>query len=549
MKKFSGLFPEDIGNIKSANLFKFGLRELKKISDNRNFKICIKKQVTNKKDLLFKELKEIPEEGMNSKKVIKDIVKFFFNNVPNWRNRKNQYNICSPTNVTSVALAGLAQEYNVHNINSDFSGDCLLAEKVISNMMANLIGKNTSKVRGIFSFGGTASNLYAMKIALNKVFPKIGKTGIPKKVCMLITEDSHFSHRTVADWLGIGTDRLIVIKSDKEGRSIIKDAEKKFEKKIQQGNIIAGFILNGGPFYNFAVDDIKGFIKLRKKLIKKYHLGYTPHIHVDSVIGWVWLMFKDYDFQKNRLKIKKEVLSLIIKQMRRVSQIRLADSWGVDFHKGIGGAPTPAGMFISNNAKDLILLSKKFRGICNTHHLGGYWASDDPSDITLETSRSAAPALATLGSLLTIGKNGFRSLLAKQMESTIYLRNNVSKNTPFISANDNALGFNTMIVLAKKDIFGNKKRTFNNLKKILESDEDLLNKLNKTLKSFYEWCNQHEPLGCSFSNSFYKTKNGNSLSGLKYCIVSPHTNKKVIRSEILKLKRKFKQYEYERRKF
>jgi len=86
----------------------------------------------------------------------------------------------------------------------------------------------------LFSFGGTASNLYAMKIALNNTFPNIGKTGMPSNAYMLITQDSHFSHKTAADWLGIGTNNLIVVNSDEEGRSLIEDAEEKIEDVIQK---------------------------------------------------------------------------------------------------------------------------------------------------------------------------------------------------------------------------------------------------------------------------------------------------------------------------
>jgi len=314
------------------------------------------------------------------------------------------------------------------------------------------------------------------------------------------------------------------------------------------GKIVAGFILNGGPFYNFAIDDIIRFVNLRKKLIKKYSLSYVPHIHVDSVIGWVWLMFRDYDFKKNPLKIDKEALQKIKEQTKRISKIKLADSWGIDFHKGIGGAPTPSGLFISNNSKDLFLLSKKLRRICKTHHLGGYWSSDDPSDITLETSRSASSALSALGSLLSLGKNGFRRLLKNQMECTIHLRKNVSKESPFISANDYALGFNTIIILKPKKLFGKENINWEDIKEIIEKDDSILDELNNSLKSFFKWCLDKDPLGCSFSNSFYQTKKGKVLSGLKYCIVSPNINKKEINKEILKLKKRYQEYVNEKSK-
>ncbi len=539
------LFPKKIGSKESANLFKEGLKEIGKITKNTDAPwIYFKSNISDKEDKIFNK---IPEEGLPPERVIKESVKKFFEGIPNWRSPELQYNICAPVNITSEALLSLAQEFNIHNINNDFSGNCLLAEKVVSEMMAELIDLKKEKVRALFSFGGTASNLYAMKLALNKAIPNIGKTGIQKNTYIFITSNAHFSHKSIGDWMGLGTDHLITIKADKENRSMVLDAEIKAKRIIEDGGIIAGFLLNGGPFYDFIIDDISEFVKLRSKLIKEYKLKYTPHIHVDSVIGWIWLMFNKYNFKKNPLKIPKEALQVIQKQFKRVYKIRLADSWGVDFHKALGGCPVPSGIFISNNGKDLLLLSKKYRGICDTHPLGGDWSINDPSDLTLETSRSAGPALAALGSLLTMGKNGFRNFLANQMIATKNFRDQIQKNTSFIVGNPKSLGFNTMILISPREILGGEKQNWDSFLSLMENNEELLVRLNKELKLFYEWDLKDKKkggksLGCSFSNSFYKTKNGKNISGLKYCFVSPHIDDAIIIKEIKKLEDKFKEF-------
>ncbi len=539
------LFPEKIGCCESADLFKFGLLELKKSSRNLKSAWINLKSSSQNKDKHINFCK-IPDNGLPSKKVISGVVKEFLDGVPNWRSPKLQYNICAPVNITSQALLSLAQELNIHNINNDFSGKCLLAERLVSEMMADLIDIKKEKVRGLFSFGGTASNLYAMKLAINKAFPNAGKKGIPSNVYMIITSNAHFSHKTVADWLGVGIDHLITIEADEENRSIADDAKNKAEQVIENGGIIAGFFLNGGPFYDFSIDDIKKFIDLRDKLIRKYNLNYVPHIHVDSVIGWIWLMFNGYNFKTNPLKIPKEVLPAIEEQFKRAYQIRLADSWGVDFHKGLGGCPVPCGLFISNNRSEMLLLSKSHRGICDTHQLGNDWSIDDPSDITIETSRSAGLPLAAIGSLLTLGKNGFRSFLANQIMATNIFRKIISKDDNFLVGNPKSLGFNTMIVLAPSNNFKKITPDWEAFKCIVEKDEKLLDSLNEKLKSFYEWTLKQEgpdsKLGCSFSRSFAKTKSGKTISGLKYCIVSPHINERIIKKEVQKLQEQFKKF-------
>jgi|TARA_Y100000034_G_C6891409_1_gene410157 glutamate/tyrosine decarboxylase-like PLP-dependent enzyme len=298
-----------------------------------------------------------------------------------------------------------------------------------------------------------------------------------------------------------------------------------------------------------VIDDIAKFVKLRDILIKDYNLKYVPHIHADSVIGWIWLMFNKYDFKENPLKISPEILPIIEKQFKRAYKIRLADSWGVDFHKALGGCPTPCGLFVSNKGHELMLLSKSQRGICDTHHLGGDWSIDDPSDITLETSRSAGPALAALGSLLTMGKNGFRRFLANQIVATKTFRNGISNEIYFIVGNPKSLGFNTMVIISPKEIRRRgKKQNWESFLSLVENDERLLINLNNELKLFYEWNfkkteeDYSKRLGCSFSKSFYKTKSGKTISGLKYCLVSPHTNISTIKKEIRKLEEQFKKF-------
>lgn len=530
-KQIDFLFPPLIGSKTSSKLFNFGLQTLRKV-----FKNSSEPWIPKSPDNNTKIPNKIPDDGMHPNDVISETIKKFLPGAPNWRSPELQYNICAPVNAVAQTLLSLGQEINIHNISTDFAGNCLLAEKVISEMMADLIDRPKDKVRALFSFGGTASNMYAMKIAINKSVPNAGKIGVPSNLHVMITANAHFSHKTAGDWLGIGIDHLVQIKNDEESRSIIEDAEIKARSIIEKGGVIVGFQINGGPFYDFAIDDIDAFVDLRDRLVKECNLSFSPHIHVDSVIGWIWLMFNGYDFELNPLKIPTEILPIIKEQFKRIYQVRKADSWGVDFHKGLGGCPTPCGLFVSNNRNDLLLLSKKERGI-DTHHLGNDWSLEDPSDITLETSRSAGEALSAVGSLLVMGKNGFRRLLANQIFCTKVFRDLISEEEYFIVGNPHALGFNTMVLLSP----GNKKANWKEFLLSVSEDDELLDRLNEEVKSFYEFCLKSDSgdisrLGCSFSKGFYKTKSGKAVSGLKYCFVSPHTNSEHIKNEVDKLK-------------
>ncbi|MFT4305150.1 MAG: pyridoxal-dependent decarboxylase, partial [Candidatus Woesearchaeota archaeon] len=323
LKNINEFFPLQAGNMELPRLIQKGQVAFEENSPKTDSPWIKTNKSQNKH--FIDNLSHIPEEGLESNEVIVESVKYFFNNIPNWRSPELQYNICAPVNVVAGTLMSLSQEYNIHNINNNFSGDCLLAEKTISNMMADLIDLDANKVKAIFSFGGTASNLYGMKLAIHKSFPKTGTKGINKNTYVMITEGAHFSHKTAADWLGIGTDQVITISQNLDCKSNILDAKEKAQKIIKAGGKIAGFLLNGGTLYDTAVDDIQEFDDLRRELVTKFNLDYLPHIHVDSVIGWIWLMFNKYNFEKNPLEIPENELKKIEKQFKNIYKIRLAD--------------------------------------------------------------------------------------------------------------------------------------------------------------------------------------------------------------------------------
>lgn len=541
-KRTNELFPLIVGDGKTAALFSEGLQELREMSLNADspwIPYRIPAEYTQESARLESFYGSIPEEGLDSKETVTSIVRDFFPGAPNWRSPRLQYNVCAPVNAAAIALEGLARDLNIHNIHTDFAGYCLAAEKAVSRIMAEIVGLPDERVRGLFSFGGTASNMYAMKLSLNKAIPSVGKTGVPSNVFFLITSEAHFSHQTVADWLGVGVDKVIRIAANSENRSILEDAELKARKILEEGNILAGIVLNGGTVYDHAVDDIAAFHELRERLVRDYKLTYKPHIHADTVIGWVWLMFRGYDFSKNPLNISPEILPLLEQQFRRIENVRLADSWGVDFHKALGGCPTPSGFFVSNNAKELLLLSKKRRGIADTHQLGGDWSIDDPSDITLETSRSAGPALTALGSMRTLGRNGFRRFVANQVLSTYYFRKTISQSKNFIIGNPHSLGFNTLVILAPKHLPA-ENHTWSHFKGYAEDNPAVLEEGNACTKRFYERCFRGRiknifTLGCSFSRAFAHTRNSTPISALKYYFVSPHMSQEIAVEEAKKL--------------
>jgi len=490
---------------------------------------------------IINKFSTFPSKGVSSEKVVGKIIRNFFCGVPLWRSPNLQYNVGSPVNVVSSAISAISQDVNIYNINTGLSGNALAAEHAVSNILCDLIDIDRDKGMGIFTFGGTATNLYSMKIAINKSCTDVSKNGVPKNIKFLITEDAHFSHAVAANWLGIGTNNLLTIPATKNRTSDTHLAEEIMESLIQNGDIVSGIILNGGTTYDHTVDDILGYSQLIDRLVNKFNLGYRPHIHVDSVIGWSWLVFSGYDFGNNPLKIDSDTLNKIHIQYQRISKLKYADSWGVDFHKGIGGCPVPCSVFMSNNKLDFLNISKNSEQLTKTHQIATEFSFDSPSDFTLETSRSGAAPLAALAALNSLGKQGYRKYLAKLISLTTSFKHKISNVVGFKIANITSLGFVTMLILVPRELnnlFGNK----DFFEIMQDSSAEDIEKLNIYMKCFYKWDNQiraEKKLTCiySYSSSYIKSKDGISISALKFYPVSPHFSEKYVDQTVENLKK------------
>lgn len=523
------LFPVDYCDNNLAYFLKMGQSVLNKKTSQTNGPRILDVKSKNSVDIT-KEFSNFPEYGGKINTVYKKIVSNFFVNIPRWRHPQLQYNIGTAVNSAACAVYALALDENIYNINDGLAGNSLLAERAVSNILSDLANLDKRGV-GLFTFGGTATNYYATKIGLKKACPDSGKKGTPKNIRIFVTEDAHFSHTVSADWLGIGTDNVVVIKANKNRTSNIYDAEKKLRAELTNGNIVSSIILNGGTTYGHVIDDVLSFVKLRDKLVKEFSLIYIPHIHFDSVIGWAWLVFKDYDFVKNELNIDKISLKNIQEQYNRISQVKYADSWGVDFHKGIGGCPVDCSIVMINNISDLNFISKKEESEISMHQIASEFSLNSPADYTLETSRSGGAPLAALAALYTLGKKGFQRNLANLVEQSIYTKKLISSFSDMtVCHEEDSYGFVTMARLYPPKLVNDKRRMIemqSDSKKSLE----FINEVNGYMKEFFIWDHDHrmaKGLGVeySFSSGYIKLNQGVKISGIKLYPVSPHFNKK-----------------------
>ncbi len=92
---------------------------------------------------------------------------------------------------------------------------------------------------GIFSPGGSISNMYGMILARHKKFPELKATGLYGRspLVAFTSDESHYSIAKGANWLGIGTENVVKVKTDDNGRMIPEELENEIQKTLLNGKV------------------------------------------------------------------------------------------------------------------------------------------------------------------------------------------------------------------------------------------------------------------------------------------------------------------------
>uniref|UniRef100_A0A0K8UFV6 Cysteine sulfinic acid decarboxylase n=2 Tax=Bactrocera latifrons TaxID=174628 RepID=A0A0K8UFV6_BACLA len=132
---------------------------------------------------------------------------------------------------------------------------------------------------GIFSPGGSISNMYGLVLARYSRHPQVKTAGLfgMRPLALFTSEESHYSFVKAAHWLGLGADNCIVVKTNERGQMLTNDLEAKVLKAQESGcepffvNATAGTTVLG------AFDDLNAIADVCEK--------YGLWLHVDACLG------------------------------------------------------------------------------------------------------------------------------------------------------------------------------------------------------------------------------------------------------------------------
>lgn len=342
----------------------------------------------------------------------RDAVFPYFWGTDSWSSPLHLENVKGPANYASLigALACLLKNPNLCTDTYSQRSNELEIKAVTA--LANLLFYHTEDPWGVFTMGGTISNLYGAKIGIERVLPGAMQSGLQGvKVAGLVSEAAHYSNRSVAGWLGIGTEQLHKIPTDSAMAMRLDILAEKLDELNRQ-NVRVGFVTaTFGTTDAFGVDDVAAIRQILNDFSQRHSVP-SPQLHVDAAVGWVLSFLTEYDAAKNPLEFSTELLAMVQRVRQQTIGLRDADSITIDFHK-MGWGHYPGSAFLVNRRSDLRHLA---RPVADVPYFSEADAHRDPALFTLECSRPGLGPYTVMASLNGIGLTGWQLLVARSLE-------------------------------------------------------------------------------------------------------------------------------------
>jgi len=154
-----------------------------------------------------------------------------------------------------------------------------LIERNVSAWMAQLLGLPAGS-GGIFLPGSSLANLLALTVARNRFLsPETGRRGLPANTqgVIICSEASHYSVANAANLLGIGTDHIVLVKTNSRAEMDVADFRQQLIRCDQSGWTPFAVVLTAGVTVTGGIDPLEEIISICRDR--------PVHIHVDAAFG------------------------------------------------------------------------------------------------------------------------------------------------------------------------------------------------------------------------------------------------------------------------
>ncbi|XP_069672798.1 acidic amino acid decarboxylase GADL1-like [Periplaneta americana] len=311
---------------------------------------------------------------------------------------KNQ--LYGGTDPYGLAGAWLAEALNTNIHTYEVAPVFVLVECAVLQRVLKIVGFSDGD--GIFSPGGSISNMYGMVLARYKAVPECktkGLSGQPPLVAFT-SEAGHYSVKKCAHWLGLGTENVIPIKTDSNGRMMSSDLNCRIQQTISEGKKPFFVSATAGTTVLGAFDPLEEI----SDVCRQYGLW----LHVDACWGGTLMLSKKHCHR--------------LKGLDRVNSV----AWNP--HKMLG-APLQCSLFLTRE--------KGLMQHCNSASASYLFQQDKFYDVSYDTGDMSVQCGRKVDAFKlwlmwkARGDDGFEALINNAMDASKYFKERIQTRPGF----------------------------------------------------------------------------------------------------------------------
>ena len=369
--------------------------------------------------------------------VLDEVVEMF-NGLGNWGSPLTMCNVLPQGNTAGILASMMAQVFAASLIEGEYSWNVQRAELESAGMLANLVGWDPLKAGGLYTWGGSGCWTYGLKYGITRVLRDSRDKGVREDAKLICSEQAHYCQQNCSDWMGMGMDNIVRIKTDIATNAMdMVDLERVLKDLHDKKIPVATVICTMGTTDSSAFDPIGKVRALMDRYPNPQGYGKTI-LYADAVVGWSWLYFRDYDFVKNPLGFSERILPILKQNGQAMKEIECADCIGIDFHK-VGFAPYVSSCFLYRDAGEFESLHRR-----GTDAYLQVRTPYNPMYYTLEVSRTASGALAGWATLKYFGIEGMQAIMGGIEETKYYLSDLINHEPDMVCVNPKDTGLITL---------------------------------------------------------------------------------------------------------
>ncbi|CAO95493.1 pyridoxal phosphate-dependent decarboxylase family protein [Erwinia tasmaniensis] len=250
-------------------------------------------------------------EGLGNQAAIERAVEFFLKDSLAVHHPQCVAHLHCPSLVISQAAEVLINATNQSMDSWDQSPSATIIEMKLIEWLRTRVGYQAGDA-GVFTSGGTQSNLMGLMLARDAFFARQGHSiqqdglvGDLRKIKVLCSENAHFSVQKNMALMGLGYQSVTLVKTDRLARMDINDLAEKVALAQANGEQILAIVATAGTTDAGAIDPLRAIAQLAAE--------HQIWVHVDAAWGGALLMSEQY--------------------RHYLDGIELVDSVTLDFHK------------------------------------------------------------------------------------------------------------------------------------------------------------------------------------------------------------------------